>query len=252
MRSTFIFIFLTMSLTIYSQSAQVIVQKADDNIKGPQVWSLSTIQIVRNGNTLPLQRMEGYSMDINGQYHSLTVYLGPPRMKGTAYLMIEDNLWVRFSSTGRVRKLSSSAKKNSAGGSDFSYNDMGDDNAGISSKYRVRLAGEKKINKQNCYLIEMFPKNEKSSSYDKILAYISEKDFHYIQLDYYEAGALIKTMTLNDYRSIDQKEYPYIITMESHVKNSITTITTESIEFNSPKVKSQMFSPSYIQNESIF
>ncbi|MCK5197463.1 MAG: outer membrane lipoprotein-sorting protein, partial [Spirochaetales bacterium] len=107
-------------LTVFSfgflaaETAREIVDRADEAFKGDRVYSTSRMTVYKSGEAQPVQEIESYTMEKGGKTYSLSIYIAPRRMKGTANLMIEDDLWVRFGSTGRTRKLSSSAKKNSA------------------------------------------------------------------------------------------------------------------------------------------
>jgi len=228
-------------------TARQIIERADEAFTGSRLYSTSTLTIYRSGKTLPPQTMESYGMEINGDYHSLTVYRAPARMKGTAYLMIEDDLWVRFSSTGRIRKLSSSAKKNSAGGSDFSYADMGEGNQGIADKYEVALTGEDAVAGTRCHVIDLTPKPGEDLPYEKVTAYISTDDLRYLKLDYFEAGANIKSMILEDYRQAGDHYYPYLVEMRSNTRDSRTVVETTLIEFDSSRVQQRLFSTAYLE-----
>src|SRR6056297_1521983 len=216
-----------------AQSAEEIVKRADEAFTGSRIYSESTLTIHRSDRTLPVQEMESYGMEIGGDYHSLSVYRAPARMKGTAYLMIEDDLWVRFSSTGRIRKLSSSAKKNAAGGSDFSYADMGEGNQGIGEKYVASLVGREEVDESMCFVVELTPKSGRDAPYEKVLAYVEKEKYRYLKVEYFEAGANIKTMYLRDYRTVDGRDYPYIVEMRSNTKDSRTVVETTKIEFDS-------------------
>ncbi len=230
------------------QSAEEIVERADEAFTGSRIYSESTLTIHRSGRTLPVQEMESYGMEIGGDYHSLSIYRAPARMKGTAYLMIEDDLWVRFSSTGRIRKLSSSAKKNAAGGSDFSYADMGEGNQGIGEKYVASLVGREEVDESMCFVVELTPKSGRDAPYEKVLAYVQTEKYRYLKVEYFEAGANIKTMYLRDYREVNGREYPYIVEMRSNTKDSRTVVETTKIEFDSSRVNRRLFSTAYLES----
>lgn len=245
-------IFGLLLLTIVSGfltalTAQDIVDKADKAFKANNIYSVSTVTVYRGGKAQPAQEIEGYSMQKNGKSYSLSIYKTPERMKGTAMLMIDNDLWVRFASTGRVRKLSSSAKKNSAGGSDFSYADMGDSGQGLSVKYTPELAGKQKTGGVLCYKVKLGAKDS-DAPYRKLIVYIAIDNYRYIQVDYVEHDAIIKTMTLSDYRMIDGLNYPFKIIMVSHVKDSRTVIVTDRFESNSSKIKDRYFTTGYLQS----
>jgi len=239
-------IFLLAPLS--AQSAEDIIRRADKALQGPRLYSVSSLTIHRGDDVQPPQVMEGFGMEIDGKYHSLTVYREPARMRGTAYLMAGDDLWVRFSTTGRVRKLSSSARKNSAGGSDLSYADMGEGNQGIGSKYQAVLRGRTRLEGQECFEVELTPRRGSAAPYEKVVATISVEEYRYLQIEYFEAGARIKTMALGNYRTVDDTAYPFRMEMVSHTRDSRTVIETTTVELDSPRVEPRLFTTAYLES----
>ena len=232
-----------------AQTAQEIIENADMIFTvNKQLYQKCSMTITRGGKELPVQIMESWYLKEDGVSKSLTLFIKPMRVKGTAYLTIGDDLWVKFSSTGRIRKMSSSAKKNSAGGSDFSYSDMGEGNDGFAVKYRGALDGSEKISGVQCYRIVLTPREKGDDVYEKAVAWISENDFRYLKIDLYENGAHIKTMSLSDYKPLENILYPYTVSMESLTRNSVSVIETIEIEADSPKVESRFFSQSFMES----
>jgi outer membrane lipoprotein-sorting protein len=230
-----------------AQSADEIVKRADEALKGDRIYSVSRMTVYKSGKAQPVQEMEGYSMEKEGKSYSLSIYTAPNRMKGTANLMIEDDLWVRFGSTGRTRKLSSSAKKNSAGGTDFSYADMGDGGQGISEKYRARLLGAETIEGEDCYKVELLAADT-DAPYEKMVVFITKEGFRYLRIDYYEGNANIKSMTLHDFRTVGAKVYPFRQTMENHTKPSVTVVEVIKLEMDSSRVQDRLFTIGYLES----
>jgi len=232
---------------VQAEDALDIVRRADNLLIGIKTYSISEMTVFRSDKARPTMKVETYSMVKNGTDYSLTVYKEPARMKGTAYLMIGEDLWVKFGSTGRTRKLSSSAKKNSAGGTDFSYADMGESSQGISYKYNVIMENSNvTVDGNTCYEISLHPKAGTERFYEKLVAFITHEDYHYLRIDYYEDGANIKTLTFLDYRKTGQKEYPYTMVMANHSQPSRTEVVTSAIEFDSSRVQDRFFTSSYL------
>lgn len=231
-------------------SAREILANADAIFQQNRIYSTSSLTITRNGRAQAEQRMENYSLtDADGTVRNLTLFTAPARVKGTAYLTVGDGLWVRFASTGRIRKLSSSARKNSAGGSDFAYADMGDGNKGYSDKYVATMDGEESLDGQAQYRLELKPKAGSSSdeTYEKLLVWVAKDTGYYSQIQFWDKGAPIKILSLGDYRSIGGLTYPYTVSMRSLVKDSVSVIRTETIEVDSPKVRENLFSNKYLE-----
>ena len=230
-----------------AEDALDIVRRADSLLIGTKTYGVSEMTVFRSDKARPTMKVETYSMAKNSTDYSLTVYKDPARMRGTAYLMIGDDLWVKFGSTGRTRKLSSSAKKNSAGGTDFSYADMGESSQGISYKYNVIMEKSNvTVDGIKCYEISLHPKAGTKGVYEKLVVFITHEDYHYLRIDYYEDGANIKTLTFSDYRKTGQKEYPYRMVMVNHTKPSRTEVVTSSIDFDSDRVQDRFFTSSYL------
>jgi len=239
---------LLSAAVLWAQNAAEIVEKADTIFTLDRMYSKSAMTITRNGKDQPVQIMESFFMKEGEVNKTMTLFLEPRRVAGTAYLSIGDDLWVRFASTGRIRKMSSSAKKNSAGGSDFSYSDMGEGNQGFGEKYSVSLEGTEKVDGLECWKILMVPRPGSSDVYEKAVAYIAKEDFTYREIDLYEDGAHIKTMSFGDFRSLKGLPYPYTISMRSLTRNSVSVVETLEIEADSPRVEPRFFSKTYLES----
>jgi hypothetical protein len=231
-----------------AEEAGDIVARADAPLLGSRIYVLSTMTITRSGESRPAMELESYSMTVEGTEAALTIYRAPAKMKGTAYLTMGDDLWVRFASTGRTRKLSSSARKNAAGGSDFSYYDMGDSGRGISEDYEPVLEdGSVSVAGRRCYRIALIPRAGRDIPYEKLTAYISHDDYRYLKIDYTQDGAEIKSLSFSDYRRVDGRDYPFRYVMESRVRASSTEVVTTLVEFDSPRVEAGLFTVPYLE-----
>ena len=239
---------LLMAVNIPAQDATAILSDADRIFELEKVYSRSTMSITRSGRAQAPQVMEGYESDAaDGGARSLTIFTDPPRVDGTAYLMMGDDLWVRFSSTGRIRKMSSSAKKNSAAGSDFSYADMGEGSSSFSTQYNPAYDGEERINGVNCHRLVLSPRSGERDAYEKLVVWIAREDNRYLRIEYHDKGAPVKVMDLEDFRPVGGVNYPFHITMRSLARDSESVIETELIEFDSPKVEERFFTTAYLE-----
>jgi outer membrane lipoprotein-sorting protein len=244
-----VIVLLFLSFSIFCDvDIEAIVKKADSALESEKVYSISEMTVFKSGSPRPTMKVEGYSMIEDGKSYSLTVYRAPAKMKGTAYLMIENDIWVKFGNTGRIRKLSSSAKKNSAGGTDFSYNDMNQNDTGLSKNYTITLLNENEtVDGTRCYKVQFTAVPDSDATYEQLIAYITHKDERYIKIEYYENDANIKTLTLEDWKEINGRVYPFLIKMKSNTRDSYTEYKIVSIEFQSPRVKKQMFTQTYLE-----
>ena len=256
-RRTLLFVLILVGLAATTatitadDTASAILARADRVFTYQKFFQRSTMTMSGGAaGDQPEQIMETYFERYDNISHSLTLFTAPKRVAGTAYLMVGDELWVRFASTGRTRRLSSSARKNSAGGSDFSYDDLGGSAEGMAESYLPALAGESTIDGMVCHRIELSPKPGTSdeSLYERVTVHIDTEQGLYRVIDLYEDGALVKRMRLDDYRTVQGYAYPFRITMEGLVSGTSTTITTQEFEVNSSRVDRRMFRSSYLES----
>lgn len=236
---------LCIPIASADEAAEILAQ-ADSVFAIESMYQKSSMEIFKGSKAQPVQIMESFHLKEGGVAHTLTVFLAPKRIEGTAYLTVGDDLWVRFASTGRVRKLSSSSRENAAGGSDFSYADMGEEHDGYAYRVSARIIGSTTVDRQECRSIEMIPTDE--HQYEKIIAAVTKDTNRYLRLELYDNGIHIKTMHLSDYRRVGDIFYPFTISMESMIGDSRTVITTIEIEPGSSKVKKNMFRTTYLKS----
>ncbi len=246
--SILIALFTTFGAAILgAQDADALLAEADRVFRIDRVHARSTLYVTRSGREQAPQVMEGFEFEArDGTARALSVFNSPPRVAGTAYLTVGDDLWVRFASTGRVRKLSSSAKKNSAAGSDFSYADMGEGSRSFSDRYEASHDGTERIDGAECHRLILTPRRGERDAYEQLTVWITEAERRYRRIEYFENGAAIKVMELEDHRPVGDIEYPFRITMRSLARDSVSTIVTDFIEFDSPAVEERFFSTAYL------
>ena len=129
-------------LSLYSQTADEILDRVDKNMSAENrvVESTMTIHGKRNSRTMT---SVSYSV---GDKQSFTEYLSPAREKGTKMLKLEDKLWIYSPDTDRIIQISGHMLRQSVMGSDFSYEDMMDDRE-LKDTYNATLVGEEEVAK---------------------------------------------------------------------------------------------------------
>ena len=111
MKRTAVTFLVAIALGQFAGAVEVteIVDRAEQPFTVERVYSVSTMTTYDGDQVDRTVTIESYSLYTDDTSRSLMIYTDPVRMRGTAYLTVGNDLWVRFGSTGRVRKLSSSA-----------------------------------------------------------------------------------------------------------------------------------------------
>ncbi|MBN2790543.1 MAG: outer membrane lipoprotein-sorting protein [Candidatus Delongbacteria bacterium] len=226
-------IILTLIFTvnmIFALTADEILDKseANDNFKTSKSINLE-ISYKSDGSKTESE-MIAYSM--NGNEKSLMEYVKPKRIQGMKVLMLNDgdDIWFYSNRTNRVRKIASHQKKQSANGSDFSYEDMSmSDNR---KDYDYKLLGEEKVDDKDCYKLE-FKAKDNDNTYSKFYIWIDKNNFLAVAGEFYdEDGVLWKRLSIRDIKKEGKYWSAGEVEMKNLLKDSKTIFKTIKIEYD--------------------
>ncbi len=205
-----------------------IAKKADSAMDGFES-SISKIEMIlinasgqKSVRNLLMKTLEGKDAD-----KSLSIFLSPADVKGTKILTHEhidrdDDQWLYLPALKRVKRIASKNKSGSFMGSEFSYEDIGNQNY---KKYIFE--GESKkvmLNGVECYKGVRIPK-DKNSGYTKQITWVDTKDFLIRKIEYYDRKKeLLKTAIFSDYKKIDGVWRVGRIEMRNHQNDKSTIL----------------------------
>ena len=158
---------------------------------------------------------------------TISTFLSPADVKGTKVLGWEhvdrdDDQWLYLPALKRVKRIASRNKSGSFMGSEFSYEDIGNQNPG-----KYSFEGEPKtvmLNGVECYMGARIPK-DKNSGYTKQVTWVDTKEFLIQKVDYYDRkGELLKTATFSDYKKIEGVWRVGKIDMKNHQNDKETLL----------------------------
>ncbi|CAA6809844.1 MAG: Outer membrane lipoprotein-sorting protein [uncultured Sulfurovum sp.] len=172
---------------------------------------------------LEMKTLEGDNGD-----KSISTFLTPADVKGTKTLTHEhverdDDQWLYLPALKRVKRIASSNKSGSFMGSEFSYEDIGNQN------YNKFTYGDKveevELDGEACYKGERIPK-DKNSGYTKQVSWVSKDKFLLKQVEYYDRKSeLLKTAVFSDYKQIEGIWRVGKIVMRNHQNDKSTELT---------------------------
>ncbi len=209
-------------------SNQEIADKADKVTDGFES-SIATTQMTlinasgqKSVRDLLMKTLEGEEGD-----KTISTFLSPADVKGTKVLGWEhidrdDDQWLYLPALKRVKRIASRNKSGSFMGSEFSYEDIGNQNPG-----KFTFSGEAKkvmLDGVECYMGTRIPK-DKNSGYTKQVTWVDTKDFLIRKIDYYDRkGELLKSATFSDYKKIDGIWRVGKIDMKNHQNDKETLL----------------------------
>ena len=210
-----ILLFIITAGYSFGLSAIQIMRKADEVFTQKTSLSVSRMIITTSGGGKRAFLQWGMSLGSRSVNKFASSFV-----KGLTMLSVNDGdeIWVYFASSGRTRRLASSARNSGVAGSDFSYNDMS--NTKYSKAYKCRLLSSSGSD----YSLELKPKKNTDTGYSKLIVNVDKKSFITKKILYYnQDGGKFKRLLIKKVKIISG----IITPMEFEMKNLITGNVTE-------------------------
>lgn len=215
---------------IYGIDVNEILDKMEEN-ENPQTSKMTmSMTVVDPTGRESISELISYSADKGDK--SLMEYISPARIKGMKILTLNkgDDIWFFSPRTNRVRKIASGQRKESINNSDFSFDDLSSSDR--REDYEPKLIGDKKIDGNDCYAIEMTPR-QKEISYSKIIFFVDKKTYLPIEVHFFdENNVLWKKMFMKNLRNSGKYWYAEKIEMHNLVKGSKTILRVDEVEYD--------------------
>jgi len=227
MKKIFVFISLCLicfiSTESFALSAVQIMKKADEVFAEKTSLSISRMIITTSGGGKRSFLQWGMNMGSRSVSKFASGFV-----KGLTMLSIKngDEIWVYFASSGRTRRLASSARNSGVAGSDFSYNDMS--NTKYSKAYHCKLLSSSGSD----YLLELKPKKGTDTAYNKLYVTVDKKRFIAKKIIYYnQDGEKFKRLVIKKVKLISGIITPMEFEMKNLITGNITKIEITKIKY---------------------
>ncbi|MCH9741013.1 MAG: outer membrane lipoprotein-sorting protein [Epsilonproteobacteria bacterium] len=205
-----------------------VAKKADKVTDGFESSTANMEMILINANgqqstrDLEMKTLEGENGDM-----TISTFLSPADVKGTKTLTHEhidrdDDQWLYLPALKRVKRIASRNKSGSFMGSEFSYEDIGNQNY---QKFTYEGESEEvDLNGVKCYKGTRIPK-DKNSGYTKQISWVDSTSFLLQQVEYYDRKKeLLKTAIFSEYTQVDGVWRVGKIVMKNHQNDKSTVL----------------------------
>jgi len=219
---------LLTATTLMALTNIEIAEKSDKVTDGFESSISQTEMILINASgqksvrELEMKTLEGENGD-----KTISTFLTPADVKGTKTLTHEhlnrdDDQWLYLPALKRVKRIASRNKSGSFMGSEFSYEDIGNQNY---KKYTYdNKIEEVDLNGVKCYKGFRIPK-DKNSGYTKQVSWVEKDTFLLQKIEYYDRKSeLLKTAIFSDYKQIDGVWRVGKIEMKNHQNDKSTIL----------------------------
>ena len=206
-----------------------IIDRVDRILRGESSHGIARMDIVTEHWERSLT-MEVWSL---GTDYSLVKVIEPKREAGTATLKAGDDIWNYLPRVDRTIKIPTSMMMGSWMGSHFTNDDLVKESR-LVEDYDIEIAFEGERDGEEVWEFALTPKPEAAVVWGKILYQVRKRDLMPTWARYYdEDGNLQRTLTFGDYRDMDGRTVPTVMTMQPEDKpGEHTTVRYDDLEFN--------------------
>ncbi len=230
------FVLISASVSAqYDITAEEIIKRADEKMRGKTNTSTMEMQIIRpTWKRSVTMKSWGRGMD-----YSMTYITAPAKEKGQVFMKRKTEMWNWMPSISRMIKIPASMMSQGWMGSDYTNDDILKESS-IVYDYNHKIVGDEKVEGFDTYKIEMIPKEEAAVIWGKIYKWIS-KDDEYIQVrsEYYdEDDELVKSDFAYDFKKMDGRLIPTrieIIPANEEGKKTVLYIQDIKFDVNLPE-----------------
>ncbi len=214
-----------------AQDATDIVRKANDLMNGKTSESIATMTIQRPAWSRTVS-MKTWSL---GNDYYMILITAPAQDKGQVFLKRHNEMWNWMPTISRIIRIPPSMMGQNWMGSDFTNNDLVKANS-IVDDYTHKILGSETVEGYDCYKIQLTPKPNAAVVWDKIIVWISQKQYFLLKAEYYdEDGNLVNRQTSSDIKHFGDRDLPAKLEMiPVKEKGKKTILLFEQMSFDKP------------------
>jgi len=213
----------------YAQSAEEIVKKAEDAVKGKTSHAEIEMIIKTPDYTRDL-KMESWW---EGNEKAFIVTKAPVKERGNKTLKIGNEMWEYLKNTETTIKIPPSMMLQSWNGSDFTNDDLVRE-SNLSKDYNQKIIAEEKVSGQDTWKIQLIPKPDAPVVWGKIYYWVIKENYLPSVVQYFdEKGNMIRYLVYSDVKNFHGRKIPSKWVMHNNKKEGhTTTIIISDIEYD--------------------
>jgi outer membrane lipoprotein-sorting protein len=221
----FITIFLLFSSILFSNEAQDIIKKLDDNMRGQNISIKLTMRVVSLGYERTM-KIESYSQ---GTKKSFTKILFPPKDRGITFLSLDNQMWQYVPKIERIIKIPPSMMLQNWMGSDITNDDMVKQSS-IVEDYNPEILQKN----GDIVTIELLPKEDAAVVWGKIIINIDTSTYTSIKDIFYdEDGEEVRYFIYENVKKFGKYYIPTYWRVQSSDKpQNFTEILLEEVKYD--------------------
>ena len=200
----FLLFFCFISTFTVSQNAKEIVRNSDIRLRGSSSYAEVSITIIRPKWQKEM-KLKSWS---KGNDYSVTLVTSPAKERGSVFLKRKREAWNYLPAIERIIKLPPSMMTQNWMGTDFTNDDLIKQSS-IVVDYTHRIIGSEIIEGLDTWIIELFPTEESSVVWGKLIVWIDKIDYMQLKTEFYDEDLeIVNKMIGSEIKRYNGKKLP--------------------------------------------
>ena len=196
--------FFIITTALFSQNAKEIVQNSDDRLRGSSSYAEVSITIVRP----KWQKEMNLKSWSKGNDYSVTLVTSPAKEKGSVFLKRKREAWNYLPAIERTIKLPPSMMTQNWMGTDFTNDDLIKQSS-IVIDYTHEIIGSETVEGLDTWKIELFPTEESSVVWGKLIVWIDKVDYMQLKTEFYDEDLeIVNKMVGSEIKQYNGRKLP--------------------------------------------
>lgn len=232
------------------ESPEALLERAFRNLYGDDFVQVMTLATRRRTSRAMVRRIQLTRKQSIRPGKAMVRFLEPAEIRRTSVLILEnharyDDFFVFLPALGKVRRIVAGQRADSFFGTDLSFEDVEPKEA---SDWEVRLVGPGEEQAVACVVLDIRPKPERDSTYERMESCIDPLRGVILRTDFYRSARLEKQLYVDAaaIREVDGRQIPFVFRMATPRLRSETEVSTESYEIQ-PALPDAIFTTSNLE-----
>lgn len=209
-----------------------ILSKMDETMKTESKFMEEDMILYTASGSERKRSVDVWNKTKDGEDKMLVKFTEPANVAGTAFLMVEDDMWLYLPALGKVKRIAGSAKQGSFMGSDLTYEDMQAlGNTGFAVDYQSELIDEVELGDNQAYHLQLEPRGDELA-YNKLEMWVDKDIWLPLKIEYYnKSDELEKVLKTEAHKQIDGRWTATRMEVENKLKGSKTVLVIKEVDF---------------------
>ena len=229
---------------LFAETAQEIIAKVDKNAVFASSKYSAKMRISIGGTTRE-KEFTGYS---EGKEMAYMEFTAPARDRGTRFLKVKDEMWMYLPTVERATKIAGHMLRQSMMGSDFSYDDIAE-NDRLVDLYDMELLGIETVDSRECYVIALTAKVAEVN-YSQRKIWVDKERYVTVKAEMYaRTGKLMKEISAGEFKRIGQYTFATRVRMVNKLRqDTFTELILSDVELD-VAVPDRVFTKAYLERK---